>query len=1113
MPRRQKRVIVTSCDSCRLRKLRCNAKELPHGTSCSQCVKSKTACTFDDFTESMRPLAKARTPRSIPLATPAPSPGTETYLPLPLDVGGGSGGGGVYQGGPAFAFPTAPGMASPWTLSPSLTGSPASFDHASMSVVPGSYCGNGLAGQPPLSSGLAPMPLQDGPEAMPSTAGGSRRNSNSGHRGGNRNKRSRPSKAVAEVPACDTPPEGKKGRFLPLIDADRASIDKPGPWTGWGLPGSITDQTTGERVEATAFAMAALLFDRFYSQPTLLSLVVSYEELFGRINVLIAQQQDDVERRSSGTALIPEYLLLAVAATAAASTATREPELRQWWKQHGWSLAMNSINAELRRGDVQQLELVQALLVVAISWTGEPESVDRIVLFETAIKVSFRLHLNSARRLQGSTSPAERAKRICLYWLVYVVDKLVAIAAGRPAMVAWELCDMPMLALEDLVAYGSSNLTSRSSKPQQSREQLFWLHNLALCQIALARILEQVQHDLYPIAAPRPRWSMAAIQDAIRPNEERLVDWCKCSRDLIRGASKLGGTCQMAAEAVVSQLHLVQIQLYQLPLQFEAEVLSSQASHQRANAAGHVDINIDVGTGHYGQQPQQQQQRVQFSEVNFKALTACLESAWHLVQQSGSCHGALPTVIAARLASDDELVPTDSGPTSFGMIKAVRLFRFLARFWDSWDRGFGLLRSLHSAPEQAQQAAGDAATSLVAESNDAVESFQAAQLDARPEVQPLQASGQYELGPHAVGHDRVPHSGYGSHSADASAAYGQQHHHQEHQQHHDHHLQHQHQRRRTVPAPLELGAAMQRTGQSGLESSLATCSSFHAHLPSATPPAVDHHAAGPLSMDPGDLGFGWTPSTMAASGAAASTTMAVSSLAAAAVTATATTTDAVTMGAKEEGRSSSSSSSYHAYRLQRDPTDDGAPSSEVVEAATSCTPRSSGGCSGGSGDSPPSTVPCSLEHGPYHRPSSLYVDGDVSAVTEEGLAGAMPLPRSTVVKVESEDGRDEAVRDYRTQPRSAALIESCDTSLPASPSTDGEEMLRATGRDRPVSLHADEDEDEDVKLSSLRLEGAGRPRPTPRREREEHHGEVDGDGEGDGDSDDAVPPRDEGRAE
>ena len=55
LPRRKiKRVPVTSCDTCRFRKLRCNSKELKEGEKCSQCTKSGIPCTFEDRDEMLQ---------------------------------------------------------------------------------------------------------------------------------------------------------------------------------------------------------------------------------------------------------------------------------------------------------------------------------------------------------------------------------------------------------------------------------------------------------------------------------------------------------------------------------------------------------------------------------------------------------------------------------------------------------------------------------------------------------------------------------------------------------------------------------------------------------------------------------------------------------------------------------------------------------------------------------------------------------------------------------------------------------------------------------------------------------------------------------------------------
>ncbi|PWN51498.1 hypothetical protein IE53DRAFT_368016 [Violaceomyces palustris] len=622
VPRKHKRVIVTSCDICRLRKLKCNAKELPKGTPCMNCSKHGVACTFEDCKEQHRPAIKMVKPKSSLKRKDTEATRQMKGVKRPLD------------------------------LDRSLHGLSYTQAFDSMTV-----------------SQTHPAHWAQAPNLLPAMPPQHALGNNPSH-----NFLFQPKQTLSSnwgILKQDLVPPKKRALhgLLPR------QAEQNGPWNGWSLPPKVTNPSNGMASNMAPFQLVQLLASRFFSETSFNAFIIPQEEFFERLNINLRAPST---AEAQAWKPLPDYLLYTVLASASTFSSTREPELRIW-KQHSWRGAMESIHARMRSNAGPELELIQALLLLGLSWAGEPDCVERTIAFETAFRLAFSFDLCSSKHLNApSISRREKAKRVVLFWIVYVIDKLVAVSGSRPALIARDMHDIPMITMEDMQLCGLSNLILQAQDVHAVHQQAYWLHCLAVCYIALADILEEVQQGLYPAGGTKNCISLEGVHRRIRPIETKLEEWCKNNRFLLQSASEHGRLCQSVTEAIIAQLHLVQMQLYQPPLRFEYE-----------------DANSNKGSSdkHGGSSNPANHLTIQFSPENTKALTACIESAWHLVQQpvGPSYNPATPFTSAAMIASSRSS-PAQITSTSFAVTKATQFIKFLSQSWKDWNAGLGMLQ-------------------------------------------------------------------------------------------------------------------------------------------------------------------------------------------------------------------------------------------------------------------------------------------------------------------------------------------------------------------------------------------------------------------------------------
>ncbi len=469
----------------------------------------------------------------------------------------------------------------------------------------------------------------------------------------------------------------KKGlwaNFGTLPASLRFANDDP---TSWFIPEEITSADTNERRRYPLSGVIDTLFARFFEAGHLTCFLVDRNDIRARWDAQQASRKAGKKAEevpASGPKPVPSVLALAMLAAAAVSAPTSEPELIEWGRNVAWHLAVRGVQRRLAIDSAPDVEVISAALIVAASWCGEtPNSQERISLFETAFRAAFDLNLNSASELP-MLPPQVRAQRSVLFWTLYSLDKTLALICRRPPLLPSELHTMPRLALSDIVisrAIGSDRLFQALREADAGAiadNEDVWSCRLLESFVALSTILEAKQLALAERRAAQAM-QYQAVQAQIGEAESKLEEWCQKHGELLSTATGEGPMFQGVAEALVALLHVAQLQLYSPALRFEAR-----------GAKGPI----------------------RFSEASGKALTACIESAWHLIQQPESrlapasssgpqqAHGAGSAVV--------------SSITSLGVIRATQFLRFLSQHWADWNQGYGMHDCLpnRGAPDLAQ---------------------------------------------------------------------------------------------------------------------------------------------------------------------------------------------------------------------------------------------------------------------------------------------------------------------------------------------------------------------------------------------------------------------------
>ncbi|KAE8254255.1 hypothetical protein A4X13_0g3487 [Tilletia indica] len=598
---RLKRVAVTSCDSCRLRKLKCNAKELPSGSTCGSCARHEWKCTFEDSKESLtRPTTRMR--HKIHRNPNPPQPG-------------------IYP--QHFMTPSAGA-----TANQPRQGFAGAHDQASAMMGHNRYTNNNYSAYSHAgfsnSQEISQLAEQLWPDAHNQAAGPYA-----------------PFYAWTDGPTFpgaqpQLPLLGGVGHASASTSLRTAAVDFNGPsFADFALPHALTEPQSGYTRAVTPQEISEILLMRFYADSTSSAYILPRKDVF--------------HRYLTGTpAPLPEYLLQTLLAASAFLPTTKEPELLAW-RPHGWSIAVKTVQARLRSRIPADLHLIQALLLLGNGWIGDPDDNERTVIFEMAFRLALSIGLNSSNT--NITDPDERSARIMLFWIMYVLDRMLLVATGRPLIIGRTAHDVPAPTAADANIIA---LSAREDHSTQSDEHL-WIHRQLLAFIALADILEDTHRTIQEIRAS-PSRTLAEILHRIMPIEVSLETWCKENKLLLRETAAVHGPlCQNLTESMVAQLHMCQLQLYQAPIRCEIEQAKS------------LPIYFDPSNG--------------------KSLTACVESAWYLVQQPLVNHD--PSAAMHAIMPGSKPI-TQFNVANYAVLCAAQFLRLLSCTWAEWKAGRGL---------------------------------------------------------------------------------------------------------------------------------------------------------------------------------------------------------------------------------------------------------------------------------------------------------------------------------------------------------------------------------------------------------------------------------------
>lgn len=406
------------------------------------------------------------------------------------------------------------------------------------------------------------------------------------------------------------------------------------------VPSAVQIHNNGGIAQAIApEAFIEMLLTRFYDSQT------------GFANLIAPSRWEMLQRfRVSHTDPFPTYLVQVIVACSAATRYQPEPEIRAW-APSAWRDAITAVQQRLEAPCAPDLDLVRALLLLTITSAGCPASEERFTSFQTALALAQNLQLTS-RPAVDEQSPHERAQRLQLFWILFVVDKLLAVARGSAPLLPSQ--DITFLTCGDLVDLGLPG------------HEAHILQGLALASISLMQILESVQSILYA-SSTQVFETVETAQVILQPLERKLEDWCKSNRAILsQGQDSL---TRNVASSVISLLHLVQLQLYSYSLRLET-------------AASKPSMPVVFGSS------------------NIKALVGCIESSLHLIRR-----GHFPADGKAALKEAIHRGNPTTTPMTFDLFLVDRgsdFLKWLSSVWAGWSGGDGVFNfvPLAQAPSQ-----------------------------------------------------------------------------------------------------------------------------------------------------------------------------------------------------------------------------------------------------------------------------------------------------------------------------------------------------------------------------------------------------------------------------
>jgi hypothetical protein len=137
--------------------------------------------------------------------------------------------------------------------------------------------------------------------------------------------------------------------------------------------------------------------------------------------------------------------------------------------------------------ELDRISLVQSTLLMGWWWEN-PEEITKNVYYWTGVSICIAQGFGLHRSVEHSNmSVADRKMWKRIWWSLFVRDRQVAVALGRPLMINLDDSDVPMLTEEDL---NEDEPGKPSMYPTNRVHALYFIHSVKLCEI-IGYVLKQ----------------------------------------------------------------------------------------------------------------------------------------------------------------------------------------------------------------------------------------------------------------------------------------------------------------------------------------------------------------------------------------------------------------------------------------------------------------------------------------------------------------------------------------------------------------------------------------------------------------------------------------------
>ncbi|PWN43758.1 hypothetical protein IE81DRAFT_68072 [Ceraceosorus guamensis] len=431
-------------------------------------------------------------------------------------------------------------------------------------------------------------------------------------------------------------------------------------FTSWGIPSRISHK--GQLVEISCRRLVHALLRKFRSETN------------GPHALIVPPSQSDlILRRGPGLpAPVPDFLLLTILASSVAIVT--EPLELVALRPHIWKKAAAEVEAVCSslyslKGD---LALIQALLLLAVYWPGDPGRIERRHVISTALRLAPSCGLHNPALLRSNALVGTLALALDAITTLWSASSDSPVAETSP--VSLPMPDPSWV----YVMVGETSVPAARL-----------LAHLMCAFLSLLQILKHLLRNLHqPVTSQFTSLeSVTAHQNNI---EGALSAFCRAQKPIILDAEKQQRSHPSAAvlaKSIRRLLMIIQLLLFKSSLDFIVRRAREEGSHKSNEARS-------------GPSAAAEPVRVRFPPECGRAVAAVIETAWGLIFGDEERISAKGCVWASQL---DPSACTQMSFQAFGVVLGARSFAFLAMHWIDWDKGKGCLEySTRPAPGTAK---------------------------------------------------------------------------------------------------------------------------------------------------------------------------------------------------------------------------------------------------------------------------------------------------------------------------------------------------------------------------------------------------------------------------